>query len=831
MTKTTAGVLALLVLLLAFMRPPFLDTIQIAQAASVPNTILVVVNSSGSLPFGAYLGEILHAEGLNSYDLIELSSLTSTALSQHDLTILGETALTSGQATLLQTYVNGGGRLIAMRPDSQIRSLFGLGAASGTQTDGYLGMSGSGVSAGLPTTTLQIHGTVDKLALLGGATSVATLYSSATTATAFPAVVSANSGRTAAFTYDLARNIIYMRQGNPANADVDTDGDGVLRTIDLFQTSGGGSWVDKDRIPVPQADEQMRLFSRLVRQALAAVTPMPQLWYFPDGARTMLISTSDAHANPLSWYTDLVDIMNQYDAKITFYLSLGQVDIPTINAWRAQGHEFGIHPYWQRADSYEPYNITNLDEGYTAGAFWWNMMGFTSTPSATVRHHQVAWKGWTDAAQTAVGHDMALDTNFYHWGGADSWMKKSDGTWPHGYITGSGLPMKFITNTGIILPYYQQLTELVDEHLVSGAGNASELENLTTSEATTVSQQLIDASQNGDYAALMTQFHVDYIGAIASWVDGTLAYAQSQGVPMWNADRWLSFTQTRDGADLQNISWNGPTGTLTFHLNSTAVAGINLSVMLPASYNGGALNTVSVDGSSASYNLQTIKGQSMAFVNVASGNHTFSVHYNTTMAATHTPTGVVVPSATYTHTPVPPTETYTPVPPTETYTPVPPTETYTPTNTATATDTPTNTPTETHTPTNTPTETHTPTNTPTLTLTPTQTLTPSITPTPIPMNAADSPSLYYFISSNVVLSWNRTSGATGYHIQVATTTTFNLNEIEYEMHLPAIYLSLNYQPTVSGTYYWRVRGEYADKLQGPWSAINAFTITLPTATP
>ena len=129
MTKTTAGVLALLVLLLAFMRPPFLDTIQIAQAASVPNTILVVVNSSGSLPFGAYLGEILHAEGLNSYDLIELSSLTSTALSQHDLTILGETALTSGQATLLQTYVNGGGRLIAMRPDSQIRSLFGLGAA------------------------------------------------------------------------------------------------------------------------------------------------------------------------------------------------------------------------------------------------------------------------------------------------------------------------------------------------------------------------------------------------------------------------------------------------------------------------------------------------------------------------------------------------------------------------------------------------------------------------------------------------------------------------------------------------------------------------------
>jgi|GEM_PF-1454182 len=668
--KATAIALALL---LAFIQPSVITGVQTAQAAAVPNTILVVVNSGGSSPFGAYLGEILRAEGLSSFDVIELGSLTSTALNQHDLTILGETALTSGQAALLQTYINGGGRLIAMRPDAQIRALFGLGAASGTLTDGYLGMSGSGVSAGLPTTTLQIHGAADQLALLGGATTVATLYSNASSATAYPAVVSANSGRTAAFTYDLARNIIYTRQGNPANANLDVDGDGVKRTIDLFQTPGGGSWVDKDRIPVPQADEQMRLFSRLVQQALAEVTPLPQLWYFPNSARTMLISTSDAHANPMSWYTTLINIANSYGAKVSFYLTIGQVDDTMVQVWRSQGHEFGIHPYWYRPDTYQPYNITNLTEGYTASETWWGMSGLTSGSSASVRHHQVAWQGWTDAAQIAINNGMGLDLNFYNWG---SWIKKSDGTWPHGYITGSGLPMKFITSSGAVLPYYQQLTELVDEHLVSGAGNADTLENLSTAGAVAVSQQMINASQNGNYAALMTQFHVDYINTTSGWVDGTLAYAASQGVPMWNADRWLTYTQTRSGANLQNISWNGSSGTLTFNLNSTATSGINLTVMLPASYAGGSLTGVTVNGSSAAYSLQTIKGQSMAFVNVPSGSRSFVVNYNTSVAPTATATGP-------TQTPIPPTATNTPVPPTATNIP-----TLVPSSTPLATSTP-----------------------------------------------------------------------------------------------------------------------------------------------
>ncbi len=111
-----------------------------AQGSAAP--ILLVVNDGGSSPYGRYLGEILRAEGLNLYEVKDLSTVVAGDLSSHDLVILAETGLSSGQAALFSGYVSGGGRLLAMRPDAQIAGLFGLGAVAGTQSNGYLGIDG-----------------------------------------------------------------------------------------------------------------------------------------------------------------------------------------------------------------------------------------------------------------------------------------------------------------------------------------------------------------------------------------------------------------------------------------------------------------------------------------------------------------------------------------------------------------------------------------------------------------------------------------------------------------------------------------------------------------
>src|SRR5438477_464633 len=75
------------------------------------------------------------------------------------------------------------------------------------------------VGAGITPQTLQVHGLADRYALAGAA-SLASLYSSATASTPYPAATlnRYGAGYAAAFAYDLARSVAYTRQGNPATA-------------------------------------------------------------------------------------------------------------------------------------------------------------------------------------------------------------------------------------------------------------------------------------------------------------------------------------------------------------------------------------------------------------------------------------------------------------------------------------------------------------------------------------------------------------------------------------------------------------------------------------
>ena len=154
--------------------------------------------------------------------------MSSTVLASYDVVILGEMALTSGQVTMLSDWVNAGGHLIAMRPDKKLAGLLGLTDLSSTLSNAYLLVNtSSGPGVGIVNQTIQYHGTADRYSL-SGASSLATLYSNATTSTSNPAVtlknVGSNGGQAAAFTYDLARSVVYTRQGNPAWAGQERDG-------------------------------------------------------------------------------------------------------------------------------------------------------------------------------------------------------------------------------------------------------------------------------------------------------------------------------------------------------------------------------------------------------------------------------------------------------------------------------------------------------------------------------------------------------------------------------------------------------------------------------
>ena len=266
----------------------------------------VLVIAKASNPFTRYYAEILRAEGLNAFKVSDIANVTPAVLAGHDVAILGDMSLTGAQVSMLTTWVNGGGDLIAMRPDKQLAGLLGLTDAGTTLANAYMRVDATRAPGqGIVADTMQFHGAADRYGL-NGASTLATLYSSSSTATTAPALtmrdVGANGGRAAAFTYDLARSVVLTRQGNPAWAGQERDGQTPIRSDDLFYGPAAGdnqpNWVDLSKVAIPQADEQQRLLANLIGTMTADKKPIPRFWYFPRGAKAAVIMTGDDHAGP-----------------------------------------------------------------------------------------------------------------------------------------------------------------------------------------------------------------------------------------------------------------------------------------------------------------------------------------------------------------------------------------------------------------------------------------------------------------------------------------------------------------------------------------------------
>ena len=274
---------------------PYVSGDQLSNRTSIidgSSPILLLLNEQSDNPFGTYLGEILQAEGLNSFHILDVSAIADGVLEPYDILILAEGRINTNQAEILKGYVAKGGRLICMRPDPQLAPLFGVEIASGFLSEGHIKTDSSHpASAGINTATIQFHGDANLYKLAGGSV-VAWLYRDRVVSSDYPAIAvnQFGSGIAAMWAFDLARSIAYMRQGNPAQANQDLDGLSGVRTVDMFV-----DWIDLDRISIPQADEQQRLLINLLTLLSQEKRPLPRIWYFPEDKNCILVASGDSH--------------------------------------------------------------------------------------------------------------------------------------------------------------------------------------------------------------------------------------------------------------------------------------------------------------------------------------------------------------------------------------------------------------------------------------------------------------------------------------------------------------------------------------------------------
>lgn len=577
----------------------------------------ILVISSATNPFSRYPVEILRAQGHNDFMAMDVSLVTPAVLDAHDVVILGEFPLSSSNVTDLTNWVEAGGTLIAFRPDPQLASLLGITPAGGTLSEGYLLVNtASGPGSGIVNETIQFHGAADYYTL-SGATALATLYSNATTPTVYPAVtlrnVGANGGKAAAFTYDLARSIVYTRQGNPAwegqNRDVDGT-DGVIRPNDLFFGNAPGDpqpdWVNLDKAAIPQADEQMHLLSNIILQGNLHRKPLPRFWFLPNKFKAAVVMTGDDHGVGLTdQFFDLFTSLsssNTPEAVANWQAVRGSsyvytnTPLPDALTYQNQGFEVGIHVntgcgVWTPA---------SLNNDYTSQLAQFATNFPNIFPPSTHRTHCIAWSDYDTQPQVEAANGIRLDVNYYYW--PASWILDRPGL-----FTGSGLPMRFAQKTGEIIDCYQVNTQLTDE---SG-------QNIPLHIATLLDNAV---GTNQYYGVFCANMHTDNSSSL-TLAQQIISAAQQRSVPVVSSRQMLEWLDGRNGSTFGNMAWNG--NDLSFDVSVGSGAN-NLYGMLPAASASGQLISITLNGSPVAYDQELIKGISYALFPASAGSYVAS---------------------------------------------------------------------------------------------------------------------------------------------------------------------------------------------------------------
>lgn len=559
---------------------------------------ILVVKGTGN-PFTGYYGEILRAEGFNSFKALNLSQVNATVLAQYNVVILGDISLTAAQVTMFTNWVNGGGNLIAMSPDKKLAALLGLTDAASTRSNAYLLVNtANDPGKGIVDQTIQYHGSAD-LYTLSGATAVATLYSSATQSTQNPAVtlrsVGSNGGQAAAFTFDLARSIVQTRQGNPAWSGQERDGQAPIRPNDLFYPD----WVNLNKAAIPQADELQRLLANMIIHMNIDVKPLPRFWYFPNMEKAVLLMTGDDHGTAAGTQTTFNSLIAQSPAgcsvadweclRATSWLYTSS---PLTNAqalsYHNQGFEIGVHVNT---------NCANWTAATLPGFFTNDLAAFaakyTSIPAQkTSRTHCIAWSDYATQPKVELQNGIRLDENYYYW--PAEWVQNRPG-----FFTGSGIPMRFADTNGALIDVYQAPTHLVNENGVSYPSGI----NAVLDRALGV---------EGYYGVFGTHYdHSD------SFDQQLISSSVSRGVPIITAQQLLTWLDAKNNSTFGTSTWNGTT--LSFPMTVDAGAR-NLFAMLPKKFGTRELTGVTINGVAVPFTLETIKGLEYGVFKAASGS-------------------------------------------------------------------------------------------------------------------------------------------------------------------------------------------------------------------
>ncbi len=588
----------------------------------------VLVLTSTTNPYDTYLAEMLRAEGINYFEVKDISALSTTILSNFRLVLLGRTALTTSQVATLTNWVGAGGNMIAFQPDKQLASLLGLTDQAQTLNEGYLRVNSTvSPGQGITSETMQYHGSADIYGTTSGTQVVATLFSNATTATTAPAVVerTVGSGHVGVFTYDLPKSIALTHQGNPAWAGQVRDGNTPIRPDDLFNGNGTTDWLNTAKAYIPQADEQQHLLTNMLLSMTQPNSPMPRFWILPHGLKSALVMLMDDHATATGTNDIFNDIYNYSTTNCSvidwgcqrsgslLYANSGLTVSQAATA-NSLGFSMGVHVQTGCSD-YTSYN--NLNSAYiTQIADFRTVYGSVLPLQNFDRTHCYVWSDWDSVPKVDIANGLRINYNYEWW--PNTWTGSNTG-----YLTGSGLAMRFTDATGNLLDTYQAVTDLDYETDPTSATMNADLDNTINS--------------NEFYGVLGT--HYDTSGT--NYYQLLIAAAMARHIPMISASQLATWKDALSSSTFANIT-STPTK-LTF-TTQVAQGGEGMQAMVPLSTTNGTLISITRDTAGVGYTSSTVKGIPYAIFDAEPGAYEVLYGPQPSGNATSTTSQTVPPS-------------------------------------------------------------------------------------------------------------------------------------------------------------------------------------------
>ncbi|MDN5796713.1 MAG: Ig-like domain-containing protein [Intrasporangium sp.] len=595
--------------------------------------ILLVTSKTDG--YDEFYAEMLRAEGLTGFHTIDTGALTSQALSGYRVVIASSDSKATAASPALREWVMAGGQLVVARPTGALADLAGLRPVGRQVTEGRLAIATSSTyGSGLTSAPLRVHGAAEVVRAAGDVDVVATIapgaaasasadstVSSAAAVTTDAAVAASveqkpspavtvrslgdQGGTVSAFTFDLAKSVVLTRQGNPDWAGQDRDGLAPIRPNDLFfgddKKDPEPDYLDLDQVAVPQADEQMRILSNIIERSTAASGPMPRWWYFPDDAKAVLVMAADDHGTQdgtRSSFRRLLELspkgcdLARWEcprATAFLYPTSGLTDQEAV-AFEKEGFDLGVHV----STHCQNWSDTSLDLAYAQSLHAFKEVFPGLPPQHASRLHCIAWSQYTAQPTIERRWGIRLDMNYYYWPGP--WVANRSG-----FMTGSGLPMRFSDTKGNLINVYQQETHLVDE-VFTGHPKAIE--------------QLIDRAQGPDgyYGAFGTHydFHDDFD-------DQLMQIAEQRHVPMISAQQLLTWTDGRSKSTFEDLRWADDE--VSFHISADKETNGALRAMLPVKGFGTKLTEIRRDGKVVQQVVRKIKGIDYAFFDGTSGDY------------------------------------------------------------------------------------------------------------------------------------------------------------------------------------------------------------------